>query len=373
MIDKDYLLTKINIEAILEIMSEFGAEPHQIKADKEIWFNTICHDGDSHKLCYFIETHTFFCYTNCGQMSIFTFIMQMLQCTFSDSLIYLANKLRVNTRTGFHKNNNYLATAKKEIQQIDKYILLRRKKIKTIENLPCVQTKILNYFENDMFYIGWIEEGISIETMIHFNILWYEIGKHIIIPHTNAEGELIGIRRRSLIEQEQKYMPVHLEGILYNHSLNLNFYGLYEHMRGIKKFKKVVIVESEKSVLLAYEYYGEDAFVIATCGFNISNWHKDLILNLGVEEVMLAFDKDFDITSFEEGNNPSQENKRFEMHIQRLYSLAHKFSAFCRTYIIWDRYNCLNIKDSPFDRGKETLEFLMKHKIEINTNREEVE
>lgn len=133
-----------------------------------------------------------------------------------------------------------------------------------------------------MFYQGWLDEGISIETMQKFNIRWYEKEKHIIIPHYNFNGELIGIRRRSLQEKDKdnKYMPEIIESVQYSHSLNLNLYGLNMHIKGILKTKKIVIVESEKSVMLAHDYYGEDAFVVATCGFNISNWQRDMILSL---------------------------------------------------------------------------------------------
>ena len=231
---------------------------------------------------------------------------------------------------------------------------------------------ILNYFEDDVFYQGWIEEGITIETMKLFNIKWYEGQKHIIIPHYNVEDKLIGIRRRSLQEQDKdnKYMPEIIEGVQYTHSLNFNLYGLNKHIVGIKKTKKIVIVESEKSVMLAHDYYGEDAFVVATCGFNISNWQRDMILSLGVEEVMLGYDKDFIPTDFENSGENDLEYKKYQRYVTRLYSLAYKFVAYCRTYILWDFDSLLQKKDSPFDRGKEVLEKIMKDKILVSTERE---
>ena len=49
--------------------------------------------------------------------------------------------------------------------------------------------------------------------------------------------------------------------------------------------------------------------------------------------------------------------------------MAHKFTAYCRTYVLWDDMGLLNKKDSPFDQGKEILEILMKNKVEITTER----
>ena len=209
--------------------------------------------------------------------------------------------------------------------------------------------------------------------MKKFDIRWYELQKHIIIPHTNIKGEVVGIRRRSLQEKDvrNKYMPETVQGITYTHSLNMNLYGLDKHLRGILKTKKVLIVESEKSVLLAHDYYGEEAFVVATCGFNISNWHRDMLLSLGVEEVILGFDKDYSSADFEDYDPDSEEYKKYERFVNRIYSLAHKFTSYCRTYVLWDSFGLLDKKDSPFDKGKEVLETLMKSKIEIDTEREE--
>ena len=370
MIDKDYLIEHITEEQILNILERFGAVPFGAIKEKEIWFKTICHGGNSHKLCYFRNSKSFYCYTNCGQMSLFNLIMKIKNCTFSDSIKFIANELGISNRFGFNKNYE---SQNQEMTNIDRYIKIRKNKVKKLELLPVITTNILSYFENDVFYSGWIEEGISIQTMEFFNIRWYELEKHIIIPHYNLNGELIGIRRRSLQEKDikNKYMPEFIQGTMYGHSLNLNLYGLDKHLNGIKRTKKVVIVESEKSVLLAHEYYGKNAFVIATCGFNISNWHRDMLLNLGVEEVMLGFDKDFEILEYDQLEEDSEEYKKYQRFINRIYSLAHKFTAFCRTYVLWDNMNLLDKKDSPFDKGKDILELIMKNKIEITTNREE--
>lgn len=369
MIDKDYLLEHITEEQILQLLARFGAVPYGAIKQKEIWFQTICHGGDSHKLCYFRDTKTFYCYTNCGQMSLFNLIMKVKNCTFSEAIKFVANEIGISNRYGF---NNTIPMISQELLKIDKYIQLRKPKKTEIKHLPKIDGKILNYFEDDVFYTGWIDEGISIETMQEFGIRWYELEKHIIIPHYNINGELVGIRRRSLQEKDKnnKYMPEMIEGITYTHSLNLNLYGLDKHMKGILKTKKVVIAESEKSVMLAHEYYGEDAFVVATCGFNISNWHRDVLLSLGVEEVMLAFDHDFELQDFETCDEDNPEYQKFLRYVKRIYSLAHKFTAFCRTYVLWDDMGLLGKKDSPFDKGKEVLETLMKHKVEITTERD---
>lgn len=370
MIDKDYLLEHITEEQILSILERFGAVPFGAIKENEIWFQTICHGGDSHKLCYFRDSKSFNCYTNCGQMSLFSFIMKVKNCTFPESVSFIASEIGISNRYGFntkHISNN------QELMKIDRYIQIRKHIRRKIEHLPKIETNILNYFESDVFYSGWIQEGISIQTMKYFDIRWYEIQKHIIIPHANMYGDLVGIRRRSLQEKDKKnkYMPETIQGITYTHSLGMNLYGLDKHILGILKIKKVLIVESEKSVMLAHEFYGKNAFVVATCSFNISNWQRDLLLSLGVEEVMIGYDKDYNPQEFDDYDQDSEEYKKYERFVNRIYSLAHKFTSYCRTYVLWDNLGLLDKKMSPFDKGQEVLETLMKNKIEISTEREE--
>ena len=207
-----------------------------------LWFRTICHGGDSHKLCYFTETKDFYCYTCCGKMPFFNFIMNIRNLKkeeFYQSLIYVAQKLGIKAssdRIGIgmkevEKKTRQLfddtAKEKQRYEQKERNIIIDKFYDKTI----------LNYFDADTFYKGWIDEGISIDTMRKFGIRWYEYQKHIIIPHYNINGDLVGIRRRSLRPEDvnNKYMPEYLEGKFYEHPLGLNLYGLYENQGAIKR------------------------------------------------------------------------------------------------------------------------------------------
>lgn len=370
MLDKDYLLEIITEEQILSILRIFGTVPYGLIKPKEIWFRTICHNGNSHKLCYFRETKSFYCYTNCGAMSLFSLIMKVRECSFAESINYLASQIGFINRKGFNQRRTF---RNNDIAKINQYIAMRNPVKKSLQILPSISSDILNYFESDVFYQGWIDEGIGIKSMQRFGIRWYELEKHIIIPHLNIDGDLVGVRRRSLQQKDikNKYMPEMIEGNLFGHSLGLNLYGLYENKSAIQRFKKAVIVESEKSVLLATEYYGDNAFVVATCGFNVSNWQRDMLLQLGIDEIILGFDKDFNELDFLDYDENDPAYKEYMRYINRIYSLAHKFTPYCRTYVLWDREGDLSLKSSPFDCGKETLEKLMRNKIEINTEREE--
>lgn len=351
---KNKIIDNINSDIILKIMSNYGIKGKSGK-DKTIWFKTICHNGKKEKLCYYEESKSFYCFTECGAMSIFDLIMKLDNCDYSQAIHKLAYILNINHRQGLTFNS--------EIDdKINKYIDIKNKKKIICE----IEKKIdceyeLNHFDKNTFYKAWVEEGITINTLKKYSILWCELDKEIIIPHNNELGEIVGIRRRSLNEGESKYMPLTFYGETkkYSHSLNKNFYGLDKNIEYIKKVKKVCIVEGEKSVLKSDSYYNEKSYTLGTCGFNISQWHINKLIELGVEEVLLCFDKDYDILEYED--NPTG----FDRFIDRLLSLSRKLSPYFKTYVVQDRFGKLDLKDSPFDKGKEILEFLIQNKIEI--------
>lgn len=365
MISAKALLSNLSEPDVLLIMEHLGATPVAAKPN-ELWFRTVCHGGHSHKLCLFRDSLRFCCYTNCGSMSIFDLVQQALGLDFGESVRWVGRLLGVNERVGFDRTP---VTQHEHVPA--KYLLRRRDGGDSPVSVPTsyYDSMILNYFEHDVFCGAWLDEGISPCSMQKFGIAWYELGRSVVIPHHDITGGLIGIRRRSFLpfdlERGCKYMPLIIENQMYSHPVGLHLYGLYECQAAIKKHRKVILVEGEKSVLLSHTYYGEDSVTVATCGFNITEPQKQLILNQGVEEVILGFDKDYEPLAYDDCDLADcQEYQRF---MQRIETLAHKFTARCRVFVLWDNLRLLQLKDSPFDRGKEVFETLMTHKVEVTT------
>lgn len=363
------ILEKVTEEQVLQIIEDFGAKPYKIK-DNEIWFQTICHGGDSHKLCYFRDSKEFYCYTNCGKMNLFSFIMKVKECNFAEAVKFLKIKLGISGRTGLQQNSQVVLEIENDINEKEQLMNFSQPQDFIETPLNIIDDKILNYFE-DVYYTGWIDEGITIETMQKHNIKWYGLENHIIIPHYDVQGNLVGIRRRTLQEREilegNKYMPEIIQGITYNHALNFNLYGLDKNKSAIKRDKKVIIVEAEKSVLLSDSYYGDNSIVVATCGFNISNWQREMLINLGVNEVILGFDKDFDPRQFEGKQDENDlQYKKYLNYCDRIIKFSNAFQQDCYVSVLWDEYGLLELKDSPFDRGKEVFETLFKHRIKMD-------
>jgi hypothetical protein len=366
------ILTKVNNDIVIEIMDENGSPLYGRSRDGRtgqecLWFKTICHGGDSHKLCYFTESKDFYCYTNCGRIKFFDLIKKIKGFKaeeFYQCLSYVAHKAGVSlnrNRIGLADSLS-VKSVREELNEAEK-TLQEDSQLAKIEKF--YDANILNYFDANTFYQGWIDEGISIDTMRKYQIKWYEYQKHVIIPHLDINGNLVGIRRRSLKPEDakNKYMPEFIEGRSYEHPLGLNLYGLYQNQEAIKRRREAIIVEGEKSVLLSDSFYGNKSIAVATCGFNISKCQMLALRDLGVSKIYLGFDKDFDVNKESEYSRDKNIWENYQHYNARLIALAHRASQLFDVYILKDRKSLLGEKDSPFDKGKETLEKLMKDKI----------
>lgn len=377
MTDRNEILQKLNTEDIVNIMSELGSpvygEGYTSSGEKYLMFQTICHGGDSHKLYFYTESKTFNCFTRCGSLSLYDLISRVNNCEFKDSLNYLARKAGItigSSREGIQ------STMTKENKIVANFLDRKRERRLTRANVtsPEITTfyneNVLNYFDDNTFYQGWIDEGITINTMRKYNISYYYLESYIIIPHYNIDGRLVGIRRRSLKPEDSnnKYMPIILQGEEYDHRLALNLYGLNHTKDAIKKQKKAVLVEGEKSVMMGDSFYGEDNILVGTCGFNVSDWQMRQLQKLGVQNIYLGFDKDFDLSK--QDKYTGKDKELLQRYKEKLYKLINRLNVDFKVYLMADKDGLLGPKDSPTDKGKEVFEILMASAERKIVNRE---
>lgn len=361
MIDKDYINSKLSTEIVLKIMNDLGEDSPKPDNSGNFIFKSICHGSDSRKLYLYTngEIPVFHCYSQCGcNFDIYELVMKVKQCQFPEALEFVASYFGgAVRREGFIFND-----LSQDWAMIKRYRMLRR--TAPSFDLLVHDRKILGIF-NKLYYKKWFEEFIKLEAMERFEIGYDAVRNRIIIPHFNIDGGLVGIKGRALqasdIEAGYKYLPLTVQGIDYAFEQKYNLYGLHKTKNAIKRLKKVIIFESEKSVLQCESYYGEDNFALATCNSSISPFQRQLILNLGVEEVFIAFDKEFTSEDYD------NKTEAYVNYCNKLTKLANMFSPYARTYIVWDGYGTIGYKESPSDNGKEMLEFLMKSKHEVRS------
>jgi hypothetical protein len=110
-----------------------------------------------------------------------------------------------------------------------------------------------------------------------------------------------------------------------------------------------IVAEGEKAALQSQTMFGkENNLCVAACGSNFSFYQFQILQKLGVEKILIAFDK--------EGENW---NKQI-FYYEKLKKMCMKYNKQCTIGFIWDTHNLLNLKDSPFDKGKDIFLKLYK-------------
>lgn len=371
MITSEELLEKISVEDIIKILTDMGSKKPQKDSAGNLYFSTICHGGDSHKLHLFTESKFLMCYTNCGSMSLYDVLMNINNWTFKQAFNYLARYKNINVykrKVGLHNKSHELNY---ELDFLDKHLYIPQKnKI----HLPEYDNSVLKVF--DKYYPDtWLNEGINEEILEYFNISFYFNQLKAIIPHHDINGRLVGIKSRNFLQREvdsgRKYMPITIQGLTYKYPVQFNLYGLYQNQEAVKKSKIAIIFESEKSVYKYGTYYGqENNIAVAVQGMNVSLYQRDLLLDQGIENVIIAFDKQYMIEYIDEQYKDTSGYKEYIMYLKKLLKVAKLFINYCNVSIIlcWDRR--INYKDSPIDCGKDIFEELYQERYLIENLKE---
>ena len=367
MLDIKKLKNSLTPEQVTAIVCALGSVP-PLAERNALRFTTVCHHGDSQKLYYFLDTKEFHCYTHCNEnFDIFDLVQRSKGFdSFADAFRWTVDQLKIGLE-------GYESDESPELETADDWDLFDRKKAYDKAIVPAqgpsapqpqeaLPDSILNYW-----YPGtpkeWLDDGISWQAMRFFGIRVDPAKQRIIIPHRDKDGKLIGIRCRNFdpvaLETAGKYMPVTMEGQMFNHQLGRNLFGLWENRETIRSLRKVLVCESEKSVMQCASMYGIDRnFCVATCGHNLSAAQADLLLNMGVTEIIIGYDHDVDLVR----GKPDEQTARFE---QEMLDIAQPYAQYFNVELIVDYGNVLGHKHSPTDDGRDKLEALMKSKVRI--------
>lgn len=349
------LIQAFSLEDIRRFIESLGVDEIE-EHDDYLICPTICHnpidEAESMKLYYYSNTKNFHCYTECSEnfsvISLYQRYMEInhQEITFNEAVEYLRKFLSFDEEEG-----GIIVTQK------TKYLDVPKNNVDII-TLPEINKNILDAFV-PLAHPLWLTEGITEEAQSHFDIRFSYQQNQIVIPHYDINGHLVGIRGRAIDEEDLiygKYHPISVGQNMYNHQLGFNLYGIWEHQEAIRLTKRVVIYEGEKSVMLDDSYYGKYSIAVATCGSQLNKFQINLLIKcLGVNQIILAYDKEYDSPFSEEG-------KKYR---QKLIDKCRRYYGLADFYYIFDEHGLLNKKDAPCDRGMETLEKLMKRKIKI--------
>ncbi len=365
--DKDKIKENLTLEDIESLLIEFNAEP--IKKGNTLISRTVCHGGDSHKLYYYENTNLFHCFTGCSEATfdIFELTRKVMsrehpkqrensEWNLPEAIEYIAQKF------GYSPN---IITETNELHIKDDLLLFKNyDRISNIDtNTQEVQLKIYDdsFLKNlpHPIITPWVQEGITKEVMDAAGICYDPKNQGIVIPHYDIHNRLIGIRERTLVEEQAelygKYMPAQIGGKMFNHPLSFNLYNLNYSKENIQKFKKAIVFESEKSCLKYKSFFGaENDISCAVCGSNLIKYQFWLIRSSGAEEIVIGFDRQYKNIGDEE----------YYKWVKKLKEIAKKYSNYCNITFLFDTKNLLDYKDAPIDKGSGTFLQLFKERLD---------
>ena len=377
--NKDEIKQNLTIDQVFELVAELGGEPMLINGGTAFTARTICHNvlGEgSHKLYYYDNTKLFQCYTDCaGSFDIFELVAKVKNVNEEYKNYYSKDGNLVSREWGLPDALHYVAAyfgIQGEEETFDelnsklpdwdvfqKYEKRNSAKINgQIVELKIYDDNILNNLPHPRI-IPWEKEGITSEIMKSREIAYNPVNQSIVIPHRDIDNQLIGIRERTLIKEDEKYgkyKPAIFNKTMYNHPLGFNLYNLNHSKDMIKVIKKAIVFEGEKSPLLYASYFGaENDITVACCGSNFLANQVQLLLNLGVEEIIVAFDKQFQQVGDDE----------WKRLVKVLKGLHQKYGAYVQISYMFDKEDLLGYKESPIDRGPEVFMKMFNERVVI--------
>lgn len=363
--DKNKLKEQIDTEQIFDLVDLWGGEPEY--SDNGLIAQTICHNlpGDgSRKLYYYENTKLFKCFTGCPESSfdIFELAIKVAKrqnnqdWDLYEAMDYVANYF------GIEGEEDTRTEKQKELR--DWEVFARHNKLHSSppQSYEPVQLREYNPIILTRFLYpriaDWEREGILPEVSRRNMIGYYPGKEQITIPHFDMNGRLVGIRGRALSTEEAdrfgKYRPLVVGKQMYNHPLSMNLYNLNNSKGNIEQVKMALIFESEKSCLQYQSFYGrENDISVAVCGSSLSRYQVELLRKLGVRELILGFDRQFQEIGDEE----------FIKLKNKLVHLYNKYNNLIKITAIFDKNQITPYKASPTDQGKEIFEQLLAERI----------
>lgn len=357
--DAKSLKETLTVNQIIDLMVKLGADYRTGSNDNEIYFTTICHDGDSHKLYFYKDTKEFHCYTNCGQLDIINIVENVKRVPFTQAVRFIKSTLGISD-SEMTEGFNVESGATMDLEILNRYSNIKSDPVDMTREFKVLDENLLNRFYK-YYHPAFYEDGISLKTLYKFGIRYDILNERIIIPHRDELGRLIAIRSRNLNEElvdiGLKYVPIVLDNKLLSAKTSKYLYGQNYNQDNIKIIKKAILLESEKAVMQLDTILDGCNIGLALMSSSLSSIQVELLKELGVEEVIIALDKEYETYG-------SVQEKAYAVKVRK--GIINKLTPYFTVTVMWDKENLLNYKDSPTDKGKNVFMELLEKRIRIN-------
>ena len=299
-------------------------------------YYAICpfHSEKTPSLAVNTDENFFHCF-GCGRSgNIYKWIMWMDGLNFDQAVQKVANIIGLDAEeytesesVAFYKLLNRLSTKKETV--VNRIILDIDKDYneKFIDEIPQ----------------EWLDEGISADEMKKYEIKIDPLSNRIVYPVRDVDFRLIGVKGRTRFKNFKelkimKYMNYHKLGGRLDY-----FQGMMQAFDSIKETNEAIIVEGIKSVMKLDQFGYHNAVAAETSTLSI--YQIELLIRMQIRNVVIAFDKDVEMKK-----------------IQECVKLLKKFT---NVYVVYDKWNLLDAKDSPCDKGIDTWKTLYERRVKL--------
>ncbi|MDD4516364.1 hypothetical protein [Massilibacteroides sp.] len=369
----------------ISLFSKLGAAPRWVMSagKRSIQLIGLCHKGDNHSALFDPSTMKVHCFSECGRaMYLHTWIKEalgfgapheakdFLEDWIDGQEIDLSNR----TSKGILFDESPINTS------------FSVKQLEPIAGIPEITLlEITSDFLSDeqtLAKLVWHKEDkIEPSIMKKFGVMYCPEKDTIILPHHNARGEIVGFYERSfkplrrnvkerfpdipylkLLEYPRaKYVPLLRpekyqteEKTSWSFSNSFNLYGLHLAKEAIKEEGIAIIFEGAKSVMLSNQY--KVPYAVASHTFGCHENHINMLIEQGAKEIVLAFDKQYEI----------ENGKEWDLYELKTKRIAERVGDFVKISRILDKNNLLSFKDSPIDKGSEIFYRLLREREPIS-------
>lgn len=378
-------VARLSKEEFFSLFEHLNAAPRWVNSNgkRAIQILGLCHHGENHSALFDPETLKVNCFSACGGgMMLHTWVMRALDL----SSPYYSRKAIEKWIDGqgldlAHRAPRGGLDFSFYEKPFDPDVEIEM--VKGID--PTIIRDLYSGFDTTretLSRLVWCKnkeqggDGIPVEQLEAFQVAYNPKRKTIILPHHNANGEIVGLYERNfaMLRQEAKerfpdfspkdlvqfptakYFPL-FKGEKYRKSgkpcwsfpNSQNLYGLHKAKEAIRETGKAIIFEGAKSVMLAHAY--GYPYAVATHTFGAHTNHIAMLMQAGAKEIILAFDKQYE----------DCKSKEWELFEMKTKGLAERVGAHVAVSRVCDKTGFwLDYKDAPIDQGKMTFDLLFK-------------
>lgn len=335
---KEYIFEQNKIQYILE---QIGCHNIRYNRQKE-YYSAAQHDGDN-PMGVVIRNNKHLNYRSFSRgvdyednKDLISLVEDVKKMSFIEAVKYIHEILDLPFE---FKRKEEKQKKKYDPLGVFKKVLRGNRRIVNVDDIHILDDKLLNDYI-PMLHIDFLREGIMPWTRDKFGLAYSYQHKRMVIPHKYwLTGQLLGFNMRTTVENYDAF-GIRKYYLTNGFNKSLNIYGLYENYESIQSAGYVVVTESEKSCLKR-DSLG-DGTVVSLSGKNISDEQVRILIGLNTE-VVIAMDKDVDINE--------------------VRHMCEKFYRIRPVSYIYDKWDLLEKKDAPVDKGNKIYQFLFKHRV----------